>query len=215
MSLKDQSRPPNLFETAFFAGVEKAVNAALRRDPATLQRLADHAGQLVGVHLTLPPVSAWVLIVEDGIELYHSSDADPDLSMKGSPVDLAAQLFGWRNAPSVIGGPVQIRGDEALLRRLIDIARDLDIDWGGLFEPLMGTELAQQVDYSARRLFSWGRDMLGRLSEQLGEYMRDESGLLALRRDVYEFNQDVDELRMDLDRLDARVQRLKTKAEAR
>ena len=36
-----------------------------------------------------------------------------------------------------------------------------------------------------------------------------ESGLLALRRDVYEFYQDVDELRGDVDRLDARIQRLK------
>lgn len=215
MSLKDQSRPPNMLETAFFAGVEKAVNAALRRDPASLRRLAEDAGQLVGVHLTLPPVSAWVLIVEDGIELYHSSDAEPDVSLRGSPMDLAAQLFQWRNAPSVIGGPVKIRGDQELLRRLTDIARDLDIDWGGLFEPIMGAELAQQVDYGARRLFDWGRDAFSRLTGQLGEYMRDESQLIALRRDLYEFNQDVDELRMDLDRLDVRVQRLKKKAETR
>ena len=43
----------------------------------------------------------------------------------------------------------------------------------------------------------------------MGDYIGGESGLLALRRDVYEFYQDVDELRGDVDRLEARVQRLK------
>lgn len=213
MSLRDEAQPPHLFEAAFIAGVERAVNAALRQDPATQQRLAEHTGRLIAVHLTLPPMTVYALIVEDGLELYHASEAEPDVRLRGSPLDLAAQLFDRQRDSSVIGGAVRIEGDQELLRELTAIARDLDVDWGGLFEPLLGSELAQQVDHGARRLFGWARETFSRFGEQMGEYLRDESRLVALRRDVYEFNQDVDELRMDLDRLEARVRRLQQRTE--
>jgi ubiquinone biosynthesis protein UbiJ len=213
MSLRDDARPPHLLEATFVAGVERAINAALRADPATQQRLARHSGRLIAVHLTLPPLTTFVLVVEDGLELYHASDADPDVRLTGSPLDLAAQLFDWDKAPALIGGPVRIEGDRELLQDLVAIARELDMDWGALMEPVTGSELAQQIDYGARRVFGWARETFSRLGNQLGDYLRDESRLVALRRDVYEFNQDVDELRMDLDRLGARVARLKTRLE--
>ncbi|HAM77364.1 MAG TPA: hypothetical protein DCQ09_17495, partial [Alcanivorax sp.] len=81
--------------------------------------------------------------------------------------------------------------------------------WGALLEPVIGGEMAQQLDQGARRLFGWARQAFDRLGHQMGDYIGGESGLLALRRDVYEFYQDVDELRGDVDRLDARIQRLK------
>lgn len=209
MSLSDQSRPPNLLEASMLAGVEKAMNAGLRNAPGTRKRLAQHAGRLLCVELTLPRMNVWALIVEDGIELYHTSEAEPDVHLIGGPLDLASQLFRWRSAPGVIGGPVEIRGNRELLQELVDIVQELDLDWGGLFEPIMGSDIAQQLDYGARRFFGWARETVSRLGEQLGEYMRDESRLIALRRDVHEFNEDVDELRMDLDRLTARVERVR------
>jgi len=50
--------------------------------------------------------------------------------------------------------------------------------------------------------------------DRAGDFLREESSLMALRRDVVEFNQDVDELRSDADRLAARVSRLKQHSEA-
>src|SRR5690606_40751699 len=88
-----------------------------------------------------------------------------------------------------------------------------DLDWGALFEPILGSELAQQIDLGARRLFDWARQAASRLGRQVGEYLREESPLLALRRDVHEFNQDVDEVRMATDRLGARIALLKQKME--
>ncbi len=187
--------------------MERAINAALRNDPATREHLARHIGRLVAVHFTLPPLTVYALVVEDGMELYHTSDARPDIRLRGSPPELAAQLFNGDDE-SLIGSRVRIQGDQGLLQELVAIGRQLDLDWGALFEPLLGPELAQQLDHGARQFFGWARQACTRFGEQMGEYLRDESQLLALRRDVYEFNQDIDELRMDLDRLDARVQRL-------
>jgi ubiquinone biosynthesis protein UbiJ len=209
MSLRDESRPPSFIEAAALATLERAVNSALRSDPVTAQALNAHSGRLISLQLTLPPIQVFILIVEDGIEFYHQSDAQADVDLKGSAVDLIAQLLEWRGAPSVIGGPVTVRGDRELLQDIIAIAQKIDIDWGALAEPILGSELAQQIDYGTRRLFGWARDAASRLGGQLSEYLREESSLLALRREVFEFNQDVDELRADTDRLAARIALLK------
>ena len=214
MSLRDDARPPNALEAASIAAIERAVNAALRNDPAAQRQLGEHIGRLVAVHFTIPPLTVYALIVEDGLELYQTSEAKPDIRIRGNPLELAAQLFDRRRDAGLTGSRIRIQGDQGLLQELVGVARQLDVDWGGLFEPLLGPELAQQVDYGARRLFDWARDTFSRLGDQLGEYLRDESQLLALRRDVYEFNQDVDELRMDLDRLEARVQRVRRRMDA-
>ena len=102
-------REPGLISTTAIASVERAINAALRSDPATAARLSRHAGRLLAVHLTLPPVRLYALIVEEGVELYLRSDAEPDVSVTGNPVDLAALLLDWRRQPNVIGGALRGR----------------------------------------------------------------------------------------------------------
>jgi ubiquinone biosynthesis protein UbiJ len=203
---------PGLISTTAVAAAERAINAALRADPASAARLRQHAGRLLALHLTLPALSLYALIVEDGVELYLRSDAQADVSVRGNPVDLAALLLDWRHQPNPIAGSVRIEGNRELLQALRDLAADLELDWGALLEPLIGGELAQQIDLGARRLVGWARQALERLSDQAGDYLGSEAGLLALRRDVYEFYQDVDELRGDVDRLDARVQRLNARS---
>jgi len=201
-------RQPGLLSTTATATAERAINAALRGDPASAARLNRHAGRLLAVRLTLPATAFYALIVEDGVELYLRSEAQPDVTVTGNPVDLAALVMDWRRQPGVIGGAVRVEGNRELLQDLRELAANLRLDWGALLEPLIGGELAQQVDLGARRLFGWARATLDRLGEQVGDYLGSEAGLLALRRDLYEFYQDVDELRGDVDRLEARVQHL-------
>lgn len=202
-------REPGLLSTTALASIERAINAALRSDPATAIQLNRHTGRLLAVYLTLPAMPFYILIVEEGIELYLRSDAQPDVSVTGNPMDLAALVLDWRRQPQVIGGAFRVEGDRELLQEVRDLAMQLNLDWGALLSPLMGGELAQQLDQGARRFFDWARQAFDRLGDQMGDYLGGESGLLALRRDVYEFYQDVDELRGDVDRLEARIQHLK------
>lgn len=204
-------RPPGLLETTVLASVERTVNAALRADPASLHALAEHSGRLVAVQLRFPPRTVFMLIIEDGIELYHSSDAEADVSVSGGVLELAAQFLDWHNAPGVIGGPVSIRGDRELLQALTTIARDLELDWGALLAPVLGNELAQQLDYGARQFFSWARQGLTRLARQGGDYLSQESGLLPSRHALREFGRDVEELEMATERLAARFEQLKAR----
>jgi len=129
LSLKDQSRSPGLLSTTALATVERAINTALRSDPASADRLALHAGRLLAIEVTLPPLAIYALIVEDGVELYHRSDANADVTVKGNPMDLAALLLNWNTRPGVIGGPVDISGNRELLQEMQQLARELQIDF--------------------------------------------------------------------------------------
>lgn len=208
------TRPPNLFEATALATLERAINSALQADALTLEQLREHSGRLLAVHLNFPPLSIYALIVDDGIELYHGSEAEADVTVRGGPIDLAAQLFQWKTADSAIAGPVQISGDRELLQSIISIIKQLDLNWAALLQPLLGSELAQQIEYGARRVFTMARQAFDLFLNRAGDFLREESSLMALRRDVVEFNQDVDELRSDADRLAARVSRLKQHSEA-
>ncbi|MBZ2189284.1 SCP2 sterol-binding domain-containing protein [Alcanivorax sp. JB21] len=215
MTLEHQSQPPGLLETLLLASIERGVNSALRHDPASQQRLAEHSGRLISVSLRVPAREVFILIVEDGVECYHSSEAEADVSLCGGPLDLAAEFLGWDTAPGVIAGPVSVRGDRELLQALTAIARDLDVDWGALFAPLLGNELAQQVDHGARRFFHWAREGLDRLARQGSDYLSRESGLMPSRTELREFGHDVTELQMATERLEARIQRLRAQQEPR
>jgi len=202
------AKPANLLKASLLATLEKSANRALASDPASLAALTEHSGRLLAFHLSLPPTDVFLLILEDGVELYHASEATPDVSVTAAPADLAALFFNWQKQPELIGGRVRIEGDRELLQQISAILRGLDIDWAALLAPHLGDNLAQQIDFGGRRLAAWLKDTGKLLGQQLSGYLKQESGLLALRHDVYEFCQDVDELRFDVDRLDARIRRL-------
>ncbi len=200
---------PNILEASFLATLERSINTALRHDPATLQRLSEHSGRLLHCRFNFPARELFILIVEDGVELYHSSDAQADVSISGSPLDMAAQLLGWQKAEQLIGGPLSIKGDQALLQELSQLATTLDIDWGGMLAPLLGNEMAQQVQHTGQKLFQWVRQAGERLLHQGSDYLRHESQLLPSKRALQGFACDVEELEMATERLAARVAKLK------
>src|SRR5699024_1589094 len=202
---------PNIIEATFLATLEKTVNSALRHDPATLHQLADYSGRLLHFKLNFPTREIFVLVVEDGVEFYHSSEAVADVCVQGSPIDIAAQLLGFQRAEQLIGGPLRIRGDQALLQELSALAKQLEIDWGGLLAPVMGSEIAQQIDYGGRQLFGWLRQAGSRLLTQGSDYLRHETQLMPSKRALTGFACDVEELELATERLAARVAQLANK----
>src|SRR5699024_1340859 len=109
---------PNIIEASLLAALERAINTALRHDAATQHQLAQYSGRLLQFELSFPARALFVLIVEDGVELYHSSETTADVTVSGSPVDIAAQLLGWQRAEQLIGGPLRIRATKPYFKTL-------------------------------------------------------------------------------------------------
>jgi len=205
---------PNILEAALLGTIERAVNTALRHDPATLQQLANYSGHLLQFILRFPARELFVLIVEDGVEIYHSSEAMADVSVQGSALDMAAQLLGVQRAEQLIGGPLSIRGNQQLLQEVSELAKHLELDWGAMLSPVLGSEIAQQIDHTGRQLFGWLRNAGTRLLAQSSDYLRHETQLLPSKRALTGFACDVEELELATERLAARVEQLAAKDKA-
>lgn len=204
------TRPPSLLATTLLSSLERAINTALQADPLTLHKLGDYCGNLVELQLTVPPLHLFVLILEDGVEIYSRSEASSNVRVSGGPVDLAGMFFNWHSASSPVAGNVQIEGDRELLQALVALGRNLNIAWGELLGPLLGRDLAQSMEYGARRLFVVAEQLLKNLQQNSAQYFQQPNPYTPAKRELFEFSQDVAELRADVDRLSARIRLLQT-----
>jgi len=187
------------------AAAETALNKALSLDPVTRDRLAALAGRVIGIHLTAPALTLYLLPDSHGVMLMGRYEGQPDLLLTGSVASFA-KLAAENNQgiPAGIG----ITGDANLATTLQRITAGLDLDWEEQLSRLTGDRIAHQTG----RLLRGGNDYLRQTANtaalDLEEFLKEEARLLPQRFEVDEWVSDVDRLRDDVARLEARLSRL-------
>jgi ubiquinone biosynthesis protein UbiJ len=175
----------------------KATTAARRLNGTSLQIDVDG---VFGVRAT---VSAGRLILAG-----HAETA-ADAGISGSPLALFELLRGAR---AVDGRPAaRIRGDAEIAsryRELFALARpDLEEELSRHIGDVPARRLAQ----AARGAVAWARKARHTASENLAEYLQEESRNLVNDTELQEFLHGVDRLRETADRVEARLARLENR----
>lgn len=186
------------------AAIERAINQALEADPAATQRLKALDGRCIKLVLSGLGIDLIFAGEANRLRVSAESDLPPDTVITGSPGALLAMA-----APDWFGkqSGVRIDGDAGAAQAMEQLLRKLDPDWEGLLTEQLGEVLGHQVWRLLRDSFSEGRRLGGVAGEQVGHYLREESGLLTTRAEGQSFARDVDELREAADRLEARMRR--------
>ncbi|MFK7859109.1 MAG: SCP2 domain-containing protein [Granulosicoccus sp.] len=192
--------------------LEKAIDAMLRMDPETRERLAALDGCVIRVNVTSPPVTTLLTVVDSKVFLAQPDDTngpDPhtDTTITGSLSALHSLLDG---NDAVYKGEVQIAGDIGVSQQLKQIVAQLDPDWQDAVSPFLGDSLTHRLDRAQSRLSAWLRRSRDSFDQNTSEYLQEEVELLAPNGEVHHFCREIDELRAAADRLDARVYRLET-----
>ncbi len=220
--MSEKSRGPSLRESAAAGGLmapvlailERAINDALRYDPATKQRLAAHRGRVLAIECLQPPLSAYFLLTADGIEIYDHCETDIDARIRAGAIGLLRQLA--RDRPDI--GPtdsgISIDGDTKFVRELVQIARDIDIDWEEPLARIVGDVAARQIGELLRGAASFLRRGANTLRRAGEDYLKYELAMFPSKYALREFLRDVDDLRLDSDRLEARVVSARTRIAA-
>lgn len=191
--------------------ISRFVNALLRLDDNLFAELVALKGRLVRVHIKGLGISFDIYIAGDGIDLSPSADPNqPDVSISGPPLALVSLMLSASQSQS---SDVYIEGDVQLARKLAQLAGRLDIDWEEYLAQKTGDVAAHQLGEWGRQLWFWRRRVHRSLQNAVGEYLREESGLLPTRVETEHFMDEVDSLRDSVERLEARLSGLKTKAE--
>ncbi|WP_160152013.1 SCP2 domain-containing protein [Microbulbifer sp. ALW1] len=208
------------FRAGFDATLETAINTALRYDPGSRARLSKLAGKTLGVSLTAPAMTLFLVIDDEDegadfggncIEVHSRWGGEVTTELSGSALAFLQLLKNRDATPAKLG--VTVRGSSALLAELQSILRDLDIDWEEPLAKLIGDSPAHQLGTGMRMAASWLKGALGAAPKAGAEAVTEEWRMTPPQAQFEAFAEDVAEFAQGVDRLEARIEILRQKME--
>ena len=188
----------------------ETINRVVALDPDARRKIRRLEGRSVGLDVRGPDL-AMSMRVEDGKVDINRLDPDelPEAVIRATPGALLAMFGSGGRAAS---GQIELTGDTETARRFSDFFNTIEPDFEEgmtrLFGDVLGVHLWRTLQGSA----GFVKNASGRFSEDLSEYLREESRQLPHRHEVEAFMDSVDDLRDQVAGLERRVDRLLGKA---
>ena len=190
------------------ASVEHGLNRVLRLDSTALPRLAALEGKVIAIDCLQPALQLYILPDEDGLLLAAHWESEADCTLR-APASSLIQLALARDKTAVLHSPqVQLHGDSAVLLDLVAVLQDLELDWEYELSRWLGPVPTALLAGHLRLRARWTRQGLARFSQNLSEYLAEESRTLVGKREAEAAFSELDTLKLDTERLEARLKRL-------
>lgn len=187
--------------TVLAAVLELAMNQWLAASPEPA--VARLAGRSIGVVVDPPGLGLVLLGAADRLQVLGSlEDEEPDVTVSGTPVALAAALAREDRSG------VTLRGDAALLTDLQRALAGVSFDWAGWLESVAGAGTAGPLLRAGEALRGQIRRFVDRGFEDSAEYLQEEARWLPAAGEFEALAVDIADLRDDVARLEARIARL-------
>ncbi|MEN9464255.1 MAG: hypothetical protein RL217_436 [Pseudomonadota bacterium] len=183
--------------------IELALNAVLRKTPASRAALGKWQGRVLALHLG--STSIFVRVLDQSLALSLGQETEADAALSGEVRDFMQLAQASNKADSLINSQIDLSGDSEFAIALTRILDELDIDWEALISPVTGGLLAHQLGKRVRSLFKWAqhnRPLYGMMAKN---YLEDELALVASANELAEFADQVDQAKLACDRLEARL----------
>lgn len=190
------------------ASVEHGINRVLRLDSTAAPRLAELAGKVIAIDCRDPALQLFILPSDEGLLLAADWAADADCILR-APAASLLRLALSQDKTAVLHGPeVELDGDSAVLLELVGILQDLELDWEHELSRWLGPVASQLLSGHLRSRARWTRDNFASLSQNVADYLSEESRTLVGKHEAEARFAELDQIKMDLERLEARFARL-------
>lgn len=190
------------------ASLETSINRYLALDPEQMAQFASLQGKVIAIDIKGIDEQLYLYPGGDGIMVMGDYDGEADTTLSGTPLALA-RLGMADNAASVLfSGEVKIEGDSRLGHQFKRLLSEVNIDWEEQLSKYLGDVLAHQLGNVARNWNDWFKRSQQSLALDVGEYLQEESRMVATKAELDRFVNRVDQLREAVDRLDARIHKL-------
>ena len=187
---------------------EALVNRTLKLDPETLESLADLSGKVLSLEFINTGLTLYIIPGSGGVRLETSNSGDVNVSIRGTPVNLAAYLMSASGKGEGFTGRLEIIGDVGLAQDFQTIIKAADLDWEEFMSRWLGDTLAHKMGNFVRSTLTLARDTKRTLELDISEYLRYEKEILPEQSEVDKYIAAIDELRNDTERLKVRVNKL-------
>ena len=184
------------------------LNRKIRETTPAKELCAELDGTLAAIRVRNTGLAMYISVGEDSVSLATRAEADPDIAISGSIVTLAKVAAGG-DVEAVRGGSLELIGDARraqAFQRLLGFAKP-DLEEG--LSRIVGDAAAHGIGDAARGVRRWARDARATMSENVREYLTEESRDVPSRYEVERFGREIDRLRDGVDRVEARIRRLK------
>lgn len=172
--------------------LERALNRAVALDADTRAGLAALDGRRLDVHLRGPDLHLSIRVEAGALRVGPPDDSDDaSLRVAATPGSMLAMAFN-RDNDSVAPGKVEIAGDADLARRLEKLARNYAPDFEEAFARTFGDVLGVPLARGMRRALAHVRQSGRHASEDVADWLREESRLTIAPGEMDMFLDDVD-----------------------
>jgi ubiquinone biosynthesis protein UbiJ len=187
--------------------IEASLKQMLRLNPEAQQQLPPLNGKVLGIHIEGLDQELYFIAHRQGVDVFSVYEGKPDAMIIGTPAQLAS-LSRPDAGSRLLAGEARIEGDNATAQAFSKLISPMSIDWEEVLARNIGDIPAHQAGRLFRGSLNWIMGTRGKLHEDIGEYLQEETGLLPSRNEIEAFMDDVSSTRSDADRLEARIQRL-------
>jgi ubiquinone biosynthesis protein UbiJ len=198
----------SMISTSTAAILSSAFNRYLALDPEAPDKLKAFDGKVICIEISGVDTELYLSIENNAVEIIQDIDVKPDTVISGSPASLFKLGLHRDSASLFFSGEVEIRGDTRLGRQFKALIAEMEIDWEEHLSTLTGDIAAHRLMTVFDRLAEWSKGATSNLTDDIGEYLQEESRDVVSGAEIDMFNQQVDRLRDDTDRLEARITRL-------
>jgi ubiquinone biosynthesis protein UbiJ len=188
--------------------LETALNSYLALDPEAPGKLQAFDGKVICIDVRGPDRKLYLLINDKRISVNLNHDTEPDASISGSPAALVKLGIHRDSASLFFAGEVEIRGDTRLGRKFKSLLAEMQIDWEEHLSRLVGDIAAHRLVSVFNEVINWSASATSNLTDDVSEYLQEESRDVVSGPEMDIFFQQVDRLRDDTERLLARTDRL-------
>jgi ubiquinone biosynthesis protein UbiJ len=185
--------------------LERALNATLAMDPASVQLLAKLDGRVIAMNIESIDGSFYLLPHRERVTIEIDHDQNPDIVIKGGLLayvrSATASVRGSANPDQLL----EISGDAHSVAVLRDFLRSLQPDFEEQLSSLVGDMPARQAGNQIRSFAEWAEQVGQSIAVNTGEYLTEEKQLLVARPRIDRFLIAVDQLQNDTERLASRL----------
>ena len=168
------------------------------------EKLSD---RVMAVRVKDTALSVYLVVCEQLIDLSSDPIDDPDVVVSGSLISLA-KLSGPSGEAAIRHGEIDVSGDALVAQDFQKLLAYGKPDVEEEISTVIGDAAAHGLGELFRGFSAWRRNAHETMSQNVSEYLQEESQSVPTRDEIDGFRHEVSTLRDDVARLDARMRKL-------
>lgn len=182
--------------------IAKISNEYLQCDPEMKQRLDPYNGCVLRATITTFDWSFYIKIHSQQLELTEDDPGFIDAAFEAGISALTKAAFSEKVG---ISEEIELHGDTAMIQTIINIFKQIEIDWEECIANYTGDAIAHGIGNVARGIKAFHQKIFETNQLNIKEYLQEEVNLLVSPFAIDDFCKDVDSFRDEVERIDAKI----------